>query len=890
MMLRIADALLRLVLPEGDHGESIIGDLHQEFDLRRGRHAIVAHLWYGASAVSLFVRYGLEKTRARLFDPRPHKRNTEGPLGNLLSDIRFGARVLLRTPQLSAVAILTIALGVGITSHTFSVVYGSILRGLPVPDPETLVDLNGNILSRGIIDNYVSYPDYEAIRDQVTAFTGVAAFQQMSINLAGEDAPPERFTGAAVTDNLFDLVGEEPLFGRGFTTLDTQPGAALTVVLSHQVWQNRFGGDPGVLGTTIRVNAESASVIGVMPERFRFPFDEDLWVPTRIAGGEPRASAPFVGLVGRLKSETTMEAAQAELSALDARIAAEFPDTNEGLTFLVRPYADSAMPPEIQAMLWAMLAAVFGVLLIACVNVANLLLARATLRTKEMAVRTAMGASRWRVTRQLLVESGVLAVLGSLVGLIFAYGGVAAFNRAILDIQKPYWIDIRLDTPTLLFTLFVMAVVAVVAGILPARRAAAVSVGEVLKDESRGSTSSRLGRFSSGLVMAELAVSCALLVSAGLMVKSIVNLRSVDLGFESETLMTGRIALFEGDYPEREDRSQFYRRLQTELGSLPGVTSVGLSTSLPSTGAGRWNFGVEGETYLTNADYPQTWGAVVTDGYFETMGATWVQGRRFEAADIDREADPVVIVNESFARRYLPEGDAIGRRVRLGREGTTNPWMRVVGVVADMYIGGGVGGIGNDRMSPEQVFVPFGLFDLRFTSVVLSTAGAPINLAGPLRETVADMDPNLPVYDVLTMEQVIEQNTWAFGLFGSLFSLFGVVALFLAAVGLYGVMAFSVSQRRQEIGVRMALGAGPRDVLQLVMRKGTLQLSAGLVAGLGLGWLLARPLTVMLYGVDALDPLVYGSIALTLAAAGLLASLIPARAATRADPVSAMRM
>ncbi len=889
MITAAIDAALRLVLPTGAHGESILGDLHQELDLRTQEGRSLPRLWYLLSAASLFAHYAPRALYAFLFTRRDSRASKGESMGNLIADLRFGLRVLLRTPQLSAIAILTIALGVGITTHTFSVVYGTILRGLPVPDDHQLVDVHGNILSRNITDNYLSFPDYLAVKEQVAGFSDVAGAGLGTVNLAGEDAPPERYSGGFVTANLFALLDIEPLLGRTFNEADDRVGAPLTAVLSHTVWQNRFGGDPNVLGLTIRANAETATIIGVMPEGFHFPFQEDIWLPGRYDRSLPRESAPYLAVVARLQEGTTIEAVSAQLSALDQRIAAEFPNTNEGLTFGVQGYEDSVMPPELQTTFWAMLAAVFGVLLVACVNVANLLLARATLRTKEMAVRTAMGASRWRVTRQLLAESGILALFGSVVGLGFAYLGVSAFNRAILDIEKPYWIDIRVDVPTLVFTLTLMAIVAIVAGIIPARRAAGVRVGEVLKDQSRGSTSSSMGRFSSALVVAELAVSCALLVGAGLMVKSVVNMRTQDLGIEPASVMTGRVGLVEGDYPAREDRADFFRRLEAEVSAIPGVTAASLVSRLPSTGSLRWTFGVEGESYASDADYPQTWGSLITGSYFNVMGARRVQGRSFRASDSEADAEPVVIVNESFSRRYFPEGDVIDRTIRLGRADSTYPWMRVVGVVGDVYVGGGVGGIGNDRLSPDQIYVPMGLLDLRFMSIAVTGTGDPSQLADPLREAVARLDPNLPVYEVSSMEGVVRRNTWAFGLFGTLFTLFGVVALFLAAVGLYGVMAFSVSQRRQELGVRMALGASPGDVLGLVMRKGVLQLVVGGGVGLALGWLMARPLAMVLYGVDPADPLVYGVIALTLIGTGLLASLIPARAATRADPLSALR-
>jgi predicted permease len=802
-------------------------------------------------------------------------------MGSQIADLRHGLRVLKRTPQLSALAIVTIAIGVGITTHTFSIVYSTVLRGLPVPADHELVDVHVNNPARSVSQGSLSFPDYLAVANQVRAFERVAGYTRGTVNLAGQDAPPERYAGASVSSSLFDLLGVPPLLGRTFAQSEDRPGAALTAVLSHELWQGRFGGNLQIIGTTIRANSETAVVIGVMPKGLRFPFNEDVWLPLRLDPTQLRESASTVSVVARLDEGASLEAALGELSALGQRIATEYPDTNEGQSLAAQTYEERFLPRPIEMMLWAMLTAVFGVLLIACVNVANLLLARATLRTREMAVRTAIGASRWRVTRQLLAETGVLAFVGSALGLGLAYLGVELFNRALVDIEKPFWYDTHVDVPTLAFTLTLTAVVALIAGITPARRAAAVDVGEVLKDETRGSSSSRTRRFSSILVTVELAVSCALLVGAGLMIKSVANLRTIDLGFETEGVMTGRVDLFEGEYPTQEDRVGFFRQLEAGLGSIPGVQGASLVSSLPGTGAARWRFAVEGEAYTVAAEYPQARATVITADFFDVMGARWIGGRRFRPADSDSGADPVMIVNESFALRHFPDSDAIGNRVRRVLGEAADPWMRIVGVVGDMHVGGGVGGIGNDEVSPEHMYVPLGLFDSRSLSFAVGTRGAPAELSGPIRRAVSALDANLPAYQLRTMDEVIQQNTWAFGLFGTLFSLFGVVALFLAAVGLYGVMAFSVSQRRQEIGIRVALGASPRGIAALVLRAGIIQIGIGLTAGLGLGWLLARPLAVMLYGVDPLDPGVYGAIAITLAVVGLLATLIPASSAAR---------
>jgi predicted permease len=398
-----------------------------------------------------------------------------------------------------------------------------------------------------------------------------------------------------------------------------------------------------------------------------------------------------------------------------------------------------------------------------------------------------------------------------------------------------------------------------------------------------------MGRFSTALVVSEIAISTSLLIGAGLLVRSVVNLRTLDLGFRTEDVMTGRVTL-QSDYPTREARHDFYRELGERLRAEPGVRAASLTTSLPGTGASRWSFQVEGEAYGTDADYPVAFGAVVTPGFFETFGATLLQGRDFTGVEAEWTDDRVVIVNQSFAARYFPGGETLGRRIRLGRSGSTSPSMRVVGVVPDLHVGGGVGGIGDDRQSPEHMYVPTGMLDVSSMSLAVRTQEPPEAIAARMRAIVQAMDPDLPLYATGSMESVMETNTWAFGLFGTIFSIFGVVALLLASVGLYGVLAFTVNQRRKEVGVRMALGASGRAILGMILRRGLWQLGVGLGIGLGIGALMARPLAVILFGVQPVDAVVYAAIVLTLGTAGLAACLVPARAATRTDPIEAMRI
>ena len=908
---RVAEAMLRAALPGDLRGRTMLGDLLQEYEERAASsHRATLWFWYWVQAVELGARYALHRIRnyhavkqtitnvawghAVTKAQKPRK---EDAMGNLWTDLRYAIRMVFRTPTLSVVSILTIGLGVGLVTFTFSIVYGAVLREMPVRDAERFIALMGTIPERDVNQMSLPMADFVAFRDQSSSFEGLAAGYQGTVNIAHDEGPPERFDGAFVTANGLEILGVPPLLGRTFSAGEDEPGTEGTVVLGYDVWRNSFNADESIIGDAIRVNGESMTIIGVMPPRFRFPFDQEIWVAYRGAWeGLPRRSGNFFQAYGYLKEGVTLEAALEEVEIIAARLEAEFPDTNEGISARVVPYQESAMPAEITAVLWLMLGATIGVMLIACANVANLLLARAALRSRDVAIRTALGANRFRVIRQLLTEALVLGTLGGVVGLLIAYVSTDLFNIAVADIQKPYWIDMRTDLPALLFTVGATLTAAVLAGTIPALRATKGDISNALNDESRGSSSLRLGRMSGVLVVGELAVSCALLIGAGLMVRSVVNAQQMDLGFDRENLMTARVGLFETEYPTRDDRQLFFRDLYQRLNELPGVRAAALTTSLPSSGGGQWNFAIEGNAYETDRDYPEANGAQISAGYFETMGTSVVAGREFRdseqfwSSETAADLESVAIVNESFAATFFPDSDPIDQRIRTGLSDSTEPWMRIVGVVPDLYVGAnGPGGIGADQVPPEQFYMTIGHFDLRFTSMALRGQGSSDGLADQARTTVTDIDPNLPIYFVMPMTQVLADNTWAFSLFGSLFTIFGAAALFLAAVGLYGVMSFSVAQRRQEMGVRMALGAERRDILRIVFRRVGLQLVIGLTLGVALGWALSGPLRFVMFGVETTDVPVYVVIVITLAATSLIATFFPAHRATRVDPVTALR-
>jgi predicted permease len=472
---------------------------------------------------------------------------------SLLKDIRFAIRMLYKTPALSLIAVLTVALGVGATTHTFSVVYGSVIKGLPFEGSDRLMSLSWTRPSHGITRSSVPSHDWMDWREQQTVFEDLAGYYPGTVNVADDEGRPERFDGAFVSANAFAQTSVVPILGRTFLEGEDEPGAPPTIVIGYDVWQNRYGGDPDVIGKVIQTNARPHTIIGVMPAGFHFPFSATVWVPLALDPLQfERGEGNWLEVFGRLKRGVTPDEAMVQMTAITQRLATDYPETNEGASAVITPFTERYMPTEIVAVLYAMLVAVFGVLFIACANVANLLLARATVRSKEVAIRSALGASRFRVIRQLLAEATVIAIIGGVIGLVIASVGINFFNNALVDIEKPYWIDIQLHPPVLLFALAITLVASLVSGTVPALKASGADINEILKDESKGSSSFRMSRFSTGLVMGEIALSCALLVAAGLMVKSVVNIKTLDMGFDAENVFTARVGLFETDYPDSD--------------------------------------------------------------------------------------------------------------------------------------------------------------------------------------------------------------------------------------------------------------------------------------------------------------------------------------------------
>ncbi len=801
----------------------------------------------------------------------------------LLRDLKLSARTLAKSPGLSAVAVIALTLGIGLTTMMYSIVYGALMKGLPYDDGDRIVALVRANPERDIQRQDLPIQDYADLQEQQKSFASFGAFTGGTMNVSGRDRA-ERFRGSWVSASLFGMTGVQPLMGRVFRNGEDAPGGPNVAVLGHAMWTRYLGGAANVLGTTLRVNGVPYEVIGVMPEGFLFPAGDDLWLPlqTDPLGGK-RGESQYVSVLGKLAPDVTVEQANAELAAASQRFAADYPEANAGFTMRAMSFVDRQMGDEPRQLLYTMLGAVFFVLLIACTNVANLLLDRAAHRSKEVGVRTALGATRWQIVRIFLSESLVLASLGTLLGLVLAYAAIHLFNRAIVDTQPPFFIDIALHPPVLLFSAGVAILATMLSGLIPALQASRSDVADVLKDESRGASSLKLGRISKSLVVFEIALSCGLLVAAGLMVKSVTKTRTMDTGFAMANVFTARVG-FPSAYTDTTTQRQFFEQLDDRIAALPGIISASVSAGLPGAqqGLGRTPFALDGATHERDQDFPITRSLSVSPTFFNTLEIPLQSGRLFTEGD-RLGGLPVAIVNSRFVEQHLGGGDAIGRRVRFGTTQTTADWLTIVGVVPNVFAGD------PQEPMPPVVFQPFAQSHAAFAYIAARTSLPPLELTSQVRDVVASMQPDLPIYWPMTLTDAVAEPLWFVRIFGTMFMMFGLVALFLASIGLYAVMSFSVSRRSREMGVRMALGASARNVVTLVMRQGAWQLGLGLAIGLALAASISRVMTVVLFDVEPLDAAVFGSVAALLALAGITACFIPARRATQVDPSVAMR-
>lgn len=795
-----------------------------------------------------------------------------------MTDARLALRMIAGKPGMSALAIVALALGIGLTTVMFSIVNGVLLRGLPFDEAERIYHFSRLPVATGR-DQKGSLHDYVDWAQRQHAFEPLSAFRTLTMNVVGPDGVAARYSGSAVTANTFRTLRARPALGRDFRDEDGRTGAEPVAIIGDKVWLERFDRADAAIGASLRVNGTPTTVIGVMPPRFGFPESQELWL-VLVADAPPaaRASSQEASIIGRLRHDVALSQARAEMSTIARQLESEFPETNTGMGVLVQPYLEEFISAQPRRILTAMMVAVLGVLLIACANVANLVLARAADRTREVAVRTALGASRIRVIRQMLAEVLVLAVAGAALGLGIAYVGVDLFMRAIADTQPPFWIDVHLDRTVLLFVTGVTVLATVASGLLPAWRTSRADLAAVMKDEGR-STSLRLGRMSRVLVVAEMAVSFGLLVASALVIQSIVNVGRRDIGFDASHVWRGMVTLTDAEYPTDDRRRQFTDALLTRLQALPGIQGVAVSTYMPPQGT-TTAIKFSGQTYENDRAYPRARTVTVSPGFFATLGVG-VEGRVFDARDRE-DAPSVAIVSRAFVKKFFP-GGALGQSFGLAR-GDRQEWRTIVGVAPDLA----VAHLTPDE-APETFFLPMAQAPANVFSIVLRTAGPPLQITAAARQAVLAVDPNLPVWRVNSLEQALYDSNWPLRVFGSLFTAFGGAALFLATVGLYGVMAFSVSRRTQEVGVRMAMGARGRDVLAMVLRQGLVQVTIGMLLGVGLGAALGSAMSALLVSVSPYDARIFLGVAAVLTATAVAACLVPARRAAGLDPMVALR-
>ena len=798
-------------------------------------------------------------------------------MGDWANDVRYGVRMIVKRPGTSAIAIVALGLGIGLTTVMFSIVEGVLLRGLPFEGGDRVMSLSRDNLLRPDQKASVPVDDFLDWQARQHSFEGLAAYTDDSVILSGDSGFSERYDGVRVSPNTMSLLHVRPVVGRDFVDADTAPGAPAALLLGHGVWMSRYGGDPSVVGRTLQADGTPAVIIGVMPEKFAFPKDAELWLPLSTTAPVKRGAGPQVGVVGLLKRGVSSGHASTELTTIAAQLALEHPE-NQNTTASFGPFIERSIPARVRNTLVTMLGAVFGVMLIACVNVTNLQLARAMERAKEVAIRSALGSSRWRIVRQLLVEGLVLSAAGSLLGLAIAQGGTAVFMRAIADTRPPFWIDVRLDPVVLLFVAGITVATALVSSVMPGWRVARTDVNAILNDETRGTTGLRMGVFSRWLVVIEVTASCVLLIVSGLMIRSILATSRLDYPFPTKDVFWAHMTLLAGDRPSNALALEI-EQIEERVAHVPGVRAAALSTGLPGDSSNT-TLTLEGQPDQNGPDRPHAHRLVATPGFFRVMRVAPVAGRLI-AADDRAGQPPVAVVDQTFVTRYLTGGPTLGRRFRFGDE--KQPWLTIIGIVPDLAPPG------QSNPPPATAYVAMAQSPVENVSLLAWTANDPVSLTAPIRAAVAEINDRLPITGANSVAAQLWKDGWALRVFGGLFLVFGFAALVLASAGLYGVMAFSVRRRTQEIGVRMALGASRGRVLRMVLWQGIWRVAAGVALGLVPGWFVGTLMRALLEHVEASDPVVHTATVVTLLGAGVLACFVPALRAASVDPLTALR-
>ncbi len=831
----------------------------------------------------------------------------------MVRDLRFAVHLLIKERWYSVVAIVALALGIGVNATVFTLVNAILIRGLPYQDSPRLYMLGSEQKDRN--RNSVSLPDFQDWQAQARTFVSLAAFSNNGVNVSDDRSAPQNARSASLSANAFPLLALHPIIGRNFTPDDEKTGAESVAIMGHAMWKSRYAADPGVLGKILRLDGKPATIIGVMAEGEQFPSNTEIWTPIVRTADQQKRDSRFLQVFGRLRPDASRAQAQTEMNGIAARLAGAYPDTNkEFIGVRVETFNERFNGGNIRTVMLAMMGAVGFVLLIACANVANLQLSRSVHRSREVAVRIALGATRWRVVRQLLVESVVLGTIGGVIGLGLAAIGVRLFDNAVAGSGKPYWVVFTMDYTVFGFLAAICVVTGVLFGLAPALQVTKTNVNEVLKEGGRGNAGGRRARWLTGtMVVLELALTLVLLVGAGLMIRSFLKLYTIDIGIRTDNLVSMRLQLPSTKYPPppapaapaastqpaaavarpaADPRIVFYDRLLPRIEAVAGVEAVAFTTSVPPFGGGSRGIDIEGRPARKPEEKaPAVAVVTISPRFFDTVGVKLQRGRAFHETD-GTPGNETVIINEKLAAQFFANEDPIGRRIRYapGQPAAGQPpppvpvWRTIVGISPTIRHSSP-----QDAEPPAVMYVPHRQNPPSGGAILVRSrldVGAIMNA---VRTEVGAVDPDQPILAAQTMSQMLEQQMWPYRVFGSLFAIFAVIALVMSAVGLYAVMAYSVTQRTTEIGVRMALGAEGRQVSWLILKRGLVQMGLGLAIGLGGAFGLSRVLRTLLVQVTPTDPLTFAAITSILTAVAIAACVIPARRATRVDPLVALR-
>jgi len=805
----------------------------------------------------------------------------------LLDDVRYASRMLIKSPGFSTLTLTILSLGLGASIYGFAVLHAIVLKPLPFSEPHELMHLEAAILERGINSREVVYDDFREWREMQTSFEDIGAFYTGTVNIRGSEKP-ERYDGGFMSDGSFAIIGAQPMMGRTFRASDTVFGAPDVILLGYRVWQRTFNGDEKIIGQVIRVNGRDAEIIGVMPEDFMFPINEDVWVPLRFDdANRTRGDGQTLEVFGRLKDGISEQQARAEFQGITSQLATKYPETNDGMTAVIKPFSHEYVDEGTRIAVWSMMAAVILVLLIACANVANLLLSRSSARTQEIAIRAALGAGRKRLILQMLVESLLLALIGAFIGLVLAYWAMEGSERFFGDNGPglPFWVVLELDAWSAVFAIAAAGVTTLLAGLVPALRASGLGINLVLRENSRGATSRQMKWLSQSLVITEIALSFILLVLAGLTIQTSLIMQEFDVGVPVENMLTVRLGLPEAEYATPAEQARFYTELNQRIQDIRGVSKATITQGLPGSFSNWSPYLPEGEEVSDDKRIEWAPYIAVADGYFDAFESPLLQGRDFDDRDT-AESLPVVIVNQTYATRVYGTDNPVGRQVRFGEpDSGTRPaqWRTIVGVSQHIK----QTGLQEDEDLPT-FYVPMAQQPSRFMSVALRTTGEPKSVVPALRSAVEQIDPELPLYWIQTLVEGFKDQIAPNRILGICFGVFALIALLLAAGGLYGVISFNVIQRTPELGIRRALGADDRSIGLLVSKQAAMQLGLGLGIGL-LGAVGASQVMESLVLVSPLDPKTYVTVALLLIVSVIIATVVPSRRAMRIEPMAALR-